>query len=361
MRFVVTGGSGFIGSSFLHQFVPANLEHTFVNVDRLTYAANPLSLMSIEKADNYAFERVDIADQGAVSELLHRVEPDVVVHFAAESHVDRSLTGPADFVTTNINGTFNLLDACRLVWGENTTGKRFHHVSTDEVYGELGETGLFTERTPYAPSSPYSATKAASDHLVRAYHRSYGLPITITNCSNNYGPRQYPEKLIPLMILNAVEGKPLPVYGDGSNVRDWLHVEDHCSGIWRVLEAGEIGETYNIGGNCEKTNLDVVHSICRAVADEMNVAIEQVEGLVTYVKDRPGHDFRYAIDASKIANDLGWCPSHSFDNGLSATVRWYLDHPDWVETARSRSYSDWISENYSGREAADGEEERGAK
>jgi len=351
MKFMVTGGSGFIGSSFLNQFVSGHPEHRFINVDRLTYAANPLSLAGVEDADNYCFEQVDIADQAAVETLFERHKPDVVVHFAAESHVDRSLVGPAEFVTTNLNGTFNLLEACRLAWGDDLESKRFHHVSTDEVYGELGDDGKFTEETPYQPSSPYSATKAGSDHLVRAYHRSYGLPITISNCSNNYGPRQFPEKLVPLMILNALERKPLPVYGKGANVRDWLHVEDHCRAIWSVVEKGEVGATYNVGGNAERTNMEVVHGICRAVACETGAPAEQLEALITYVKDRPGHDFRYAIDASKISNELNWAPTWSFDDGLRATVRWYLDNPEWVDAARSRCYEDWLAQNYSGRGA----------
>ncbi|MDP7023433.1 MAG: dTDP-glucose 4,6-dehydratase [Kiritimatiellia bacterium] len=349
MRFMVTGGSGFIGSSFLYQFAPVYSENVFINVDRLTYAANPLSLSAIESVDNYVFEHVDIADRRAVEDLLDRQRPDVVVHFAAESHVDRSLTGPSEFVTTNINGTFNLLEGCRRVWGRDLESRRFHHVSTDEVYGELGSDGKFREDTPYCPSSPYSATKAGSDHLVRAYHRSYGLPITITNCSNNYGPRQFPEKLIPLMILNAIEGKPLPVYGNGSNVRDWLHVEDHCRAIWRVVEKGVPGETYNVGGNCELTNLEVVRAICRAVANETGVDEQQVPDLVTFVTDRPGHDFRYAIDASKIADELNWEPEWDFESGLRATVRWYLENAGWVGAARSQCYENWIEENYGQR------------
>jgi dTDP-glucose 4,6-dehydratase len=286
-----------------------------------------------------------------VDALIERHKPDVVVHFAAESHVDRSLVGPAEFVTTNINGTFNLLEACRTMWGDDLANKRFHHVSTDEVYGELGEDGKFTEETPYRPSSPYSATKAGSDHLVRAYHRSYALPVTISNCSNNYGPRQFPEKLVPLMVLNAVEGRRLPVYGKGANVRDWLHVEDHCRAIWAIVEKGEIGATYNIGGNAERTNMEVVHGICRAVACETGSRVEQLEALITFVEDRPGHDFRYAIDASKISDELNWAPAWSFDDGLRATVRWYLDNPQWVDAARSRCYEDWIARNYSTRGA----------
>lgn len=283
-----------------------------------------------------------------------KVHPTVIGHgkrrlLAGASSVFGQSAGPAEFVTTNINGTFNLLEGYRKVWGRDLEGKHFHHVSTDEVYGELGADGKFTEDTPYCPSSPYSATKAGSDHLVRAYHRSYGLPVTMTNCSNNYGPRQFPEKLIPLMILNAVEGKPLPVYGNGGNVRDWLHVEDHCCAIWRVIEEGVLGETYNVGGDCELTNLEVVHAICRAVASETGVDKEQVTNLVTFVTDRPGHDFRYAIDAAKITGELNWEPKWDFENGLRSTVRWFLDHPEWVAAARSQCYDNWINENYGQR------------
>jgi dTDP-glucose 4,6-dehydratase len=270
------------------------------------------------------------------------------VHFAAESHVDRSLVGPSDFVQANIVGTFNLLECCRSCWAD-TSGRRFHHVSTDEVYGSLGPTGAFKETTPYDPSSPYSASKAASDHLVRAYHRSYGLPVTISNCSNNYGPRQFPEKLIPLMILNALEGKALPVYGDGQNVRDWLYVDDHCDAIWSILEGGEAGETYNIGGECEKTNLDVVRLICRLVAEETGRQPAETEELITFVKDRPGHDFRYAMDITRIRNALGWSPAETFETGLRKTVKWYLTNADWVAQIRSGEYLDWIETNYGDR------------
>ena len=263
---MVTGGAGFIGANFLNLFVPRYPQIRFINVDKLTYAGNLASLERVSDCSNYIFEHCDVADRAAVDAAFERHSPDTVAHFAAESHVDRSLVGPADFIQSNIVGTFNLLEACRRTWDE-PHGKRFHHVSTDEVFGSLGDSGAFRETTPYDPSSPYSASKASSDHLVRAYHRSYGLPVTISNCSNNYGPRQFPEKLIPLMILNALDGKPLPVYGEGTNVRDWLYVDDHCEAIWRIIEAGRVGETYNVGGECEMTNIDVVRMICRLVAD----------------------------------------------------------------------------------------------
>ena len=331
MLFLVTGGAGFIGSNFLNLMVPRYPEHTFVNLDKLTYAANPYSLTAVESAANYVFEQGDIADYESVDAAFERHAPERIVHFAAESHVDRSILGPAEFIQTNILGTFNLLEACRKRW--ETPGDRlFHHVSTDEVYGSLGATGLFTEGALYDPSSPYSASKASADHLVSAYHRTYGLPVKITNCSNNYGPRQFPEKLIPLMILNAIEGKPLPVYGKGENVRDWLYVDDHCEAIWLVMEQGKLGETYNIGGKNEMKNIDVVRTICAVVVEETGRPKEELEALITFVTDRPGHDFRYAIDISKINRDLGWSPKETFETGLRKTVRWYLENSDWIET-----------------------------
>ncbi|MFN2375927.1 MAG: dTDP-glucose 4,6-dehydratase [Candidatus Binatia bacterium] len=348
MNILVTGGAGFIGSNFLRLSVPRRPGDTFVNVDKLTYAANPANLAGIDELPNYSLERVDIADAGAVGELFERRRPDLVVHFAAESHVDRSIASPGEFVQANIVGTFNLLEAFRAL-SAGPAGALFHHVSTDEVYGSLGATGRFTEETRYDPSSPYSASKAASDHLVRAYSRTYGLPIKITNCSNNYGPYQFPEKLIPLMILNALDGKPLPVYGKGLNVRDWLYVEDHCEAIWAVIERGRVGETYNIGGNCEMANIDVVHSLCRILAEETGRPLSTFEGLITYVKDRPGHDLRYAIDASRVAAECGWTPQHTFDTGLRATVRWYIEHRHWVDGVRSGDYLKWIEQNYAQR------------
>jgi dTDP-glucose 4,6-dehydratase len=348
MRILVTGGAGFIGSNFLHLFTPRYPEHTFINLDKLTYAANLSSLQEAARCPNYKFVQADIADAQAVIAAFRSYEPDVVVHFAAESHVDRSILGPADFIQTNIVGTFNLLEACRAIWkpGER---KLFHHVSTDEVFGSLGETGFFSEETRYDPSSPYSASKAASDHLVRAYYCTFGVPVKITNCSNNYGPRQFPEKLIPLMILNALAGKPLPVYGNGRNVRDWLYVEDHCEAIWRVMEKGRVGETYNIGGDCQKTNLEVVYALCRLVAEETDRSAEEFEKFITFVSDRPGHDLRYAIDATRIRSELGWTPKENFESGLRKTVRWYLINSTWVEEVRSGEYRRWLSANYDTR------------
>ena len=344
---LVTGGAGFIGSNWLSLMVPRFPKCQFINVDSLTYAGNLASLQHIQESENYRFHRADIRDRDAVNDVWKTYRPDTVVHFAAESHVDRSISGPIEFIETNVIGTLNLLEAFRAAG--DTDRNRFHHISTDEVYGSLGDEGLFTEETRYDPSSPYSASKAASDHLVRAYHRTYGLPVTITNCSNNYGPRQFPEKLFPLMILNAMEGKPLPVYGKGTNIRDWLYVDDHCEAIWTVLTEGVSGETYNIGGNSERTNLEVVHSICRAVAEELGRPFEDLLGQITYVKDRPGHDFRYAIDASKIQADLGWSPKESFESGLKKTVQWYLQNPEWIAQVRSGEYRQWIEQNYTQR------------
>jgi dTDP-glucose 4,6-dehydratase len=349
MKILVTGGAGFIGSNFLNLLVPRFPEHTFVNVDTLTYAANLANLAPITGATNYALERVDIGDAGAVHALFERFTPDLVVHFAAESHVDRSIVGPKDFIRTNIEGTFNLLEACRKQWKPGSS--LFHHVSTDEVYGSLGAEGLFTEETRYDPSSPYSASKASSDHLVRAYARTYGMRTRVTNCSNNYGPYQFPEKLIPLMILNCLERKPLPVYGKGENIRDWLYVTDHCEAIWRVIESGKDGETYNIGGHNEVKNIDVVRTICRSVAEQTKASKAELEGLITYVQDRPGHDLRYAIDASKIKRDLGWEPKESFATGLQKTVAWYLGNPAWVAEVRSGDYRKWLELNYGARGA----------
>jgi dTDP-glucose 4,6-dehydratase len=347
MNIIVTGGAGFIGSNFLNLLVPRHPEHRFINVDKLTYAANLTNLESIADRPNYVLERVDIVDQAAVQDLFDRTRPSMVIHFAAESHVDRSIHAPGAFIETNITGTFRLLEAFRsLPKGQGTL---FHHVSTDEVYGSLGPTGAFTEETPYDPSSPYSASKASSDHLVRAYHRTYGLPTKITNCSNNYGPYQFPEKLIPLMILNAIEGKPLPVYGKGENVRDWLYVDDHCEAIWTVIQKGKIGETYNIGGRSEKKNLDVVHAICALVASETGVPAKKLLDLIHYVQDRPGHDLRYAIDPTKVMRECGFSPKESFETGLRKTVRFYLDHDRWVRDVRSGDYLAWIDKNYSKR------------
>jgi dTDP-glucose 4,6-dehydratase len=347
MNILVTGGAGFIGANFLTLLVPRFPDHRFINVDVLTYAANLRNLDPIRDRPNYAFERVDIADRAAVDALFARVQPDLVVHFAAESHVDRSIHSPDAFIRTNIIGTFNLLEAARARAAHHAI--LFHHVSTDEVYGSLGPTGAFVETTPYDPSSPYSASKASSDHLVRAYHRTYGLPVRITNCSNNYGPCQFPEKLIPLMILNALDGKPLPVYGQGTNVRDWLYVTDHCEAIWAVIEKGRLGETYNIGGRAEQRNIDVVHAVCACVAAETGRPVQPFLDLITYVPDRPGHDHRYAIDPSKIERECGFVPAETFETGLRKTVRFYLDHPEWVNDVRSGEYRTWIDRNYKDR------------
>jgi dTDP-glucose 4,6-dehydratase len=347
MNVLVTGGAGFIGANFLNLVVPRHPEHHFINLDKLTYAANLASLEHIADAPNYALERVDIADAQAVRRVFAEHRPAIVVHFAAESHVDRSIDGPRAFVEANVVGTFNLLEAAREAW---TDGRGlFHHVSTDEVYGSLGDTGMFTESTRYDPSSPYSASKAASDHFVRAYHRTFGMPVKITNCSNNYGPLQFPEKLIPLMIMNAMAGKPLPVYGEGLNVRDWLYVTDHCEAIWAVAQRGRVGETYNIGGNNEVRNIDVVETICRVMAEETGAEEAELKKLITFVKDRPGHDLRYAIDASKIQTELGWSPQETFETGLRKTVRWYLDNQAWVDRVQTGEYRRWIEKNYDRR------------
>jgi dTDP-glucose 4,6-dehydratase len=347
MRILVTGGAGFIGSNFLLLLVPRFPEHTFVNVDALTYAANLKNLVSIQDRANYAFERADIADSDAVLALFEKHRPELIVHFAAESHVDRSIRGPRAFVRANIEGTYNLLEASRATWphGEGL----FHHVSTDEVYGSLGPTGSFTEESRYDPSSPYSASKAASDHLVRAWARTFGLRVKITNCSNNYGPYQFPEKLIPLMIANLLQRGPLPVYGSGENVRSWLYVTDHCEAIWTVIERGRPGETYNIGGGNERKNIDVVHQLIQIVSEETGADRDELTRLITYVTDRPGHDLRYAIDAMKIQTELGWYPKETLETGLRKTVRWYLENESWCNEVRSGAYRSWIEENYGAR------------
>ena len=341
-RVLVTGGAGFIGGNFIHHLL-ANTAARVLNLDLLTYAGNRETLAAIEGDPRYRFVRGDIADAKTVQRLLEEFRPDCVVNFAAESHVDRSIDGPADFIHTNIVGTYNLLDRSLAYWRTLDAAEqarfRFLHVSTDEVYGSLGESGAFTEQTPYAPSSPYSASKASSDHLVQAWHHTYGLPTLTTNCSNNYGPYQYPEKLIPLMILNALEGKPLPIYGNGQNVRDWLFVEDHCRAIWHVIRKGVPGQMYNVGGNSEKTNLGVVDTLC-TLLDELapDAANRPYARLKTFVADRPGHDWRYAIDASKIRDQLGWRPQESFASGMRRTVQWYLDNRDWCEKVRRNAY-----------------------
>ena len=350
--YLVTGGAGFIGSNFILLSRSQNRAR-IVNLDKLTYAGNPENLKSLENDPDYIFVHGDIADKELVHSLLREHDACAVINFAAESHVDRSILGPETFIETNVVGTFRLLEAARAFFRENPESDfRFLHVSTDEVYGSLGpEDPAFSETTPYHPNSPYSASKAASDHLVRSYFHTYGFPGIITNCSNNYGPRQFPEKLIPLMILNAREGKPLPVYGDGMNVRDWLYVDDHCKALLTVLEKGRPGETYNIGGKCERPNIHIVNEICRNM-DELYPDSPHAphDSLITYVKDRPGHDRRYAIDSSKIERELEWTPSVNFEQGLRATIEWYLENTEWVESIRSGDYQKWIEENYGKRE-----------
>lgn len=345
MRILVTGGAGFIGSALIRHLL-SNTDHHVLNIDKLTYAGNLESLLQVSDNPRYTFLHADIADSHAVNAALQRFQPDAIMHLAAESHVDRSIDGPAEFIQTNIVGTYALLESTRAYWSsldaERKAAFRFHHISTDEVYGDLhGVDDLFTETTPYAPSSPYSASKAASDHLVRAWNRTYGLPVLLTNCSNNYGPYHFPEKLIPLMILNALEGKPLPVYGDGLQVRDWLFVEDHARALVEVVTRGVVGETYNIGGHNEQKNIDVVRGIC-ALLEELAPArpqgVSRFEELITHVKDRPGHDLRYAIDAGKIERELGWRPQETFETGLRKTVQWYLDNLEWCRRVQDGSY-----------------------
>lgn len=348
---LVTGGAGFIGANFVLDWLHDKNTDGIVNVDKLTYAGNRKTLAPLEGDARHVFSRTDICDRGALDQLLSTYQPRAVVHFAAESHVDRSIHGPADFIETNVVGTFTLLEAARAYWsGLNGAAKasfRFLHVSTDEVFGSLGPADAqFSETTPYQPNSPYSASKAAADHLVRAYHHTYGLPVVTTNCSNNYGPYQFPEKLIPLMIANALAGKPLPVYGDGQNVRDWLYVSDHCVAIREVLARGRIGETYNIGGGNEKTNLDVVHTLCDLLDTLRPRPVGSYRDQITFVKDRPGHDRRYAIDARKIARELGWMPAETFESGLRRTVQWYLDNQAWVDDVMSGEYRSWVDRQY---------------
>ncbi len=355
MRFLITGGAGFIGSAVIRHIIQ-NTEHEVLNVDKLTYAGNLESLSSISNYSRYQFSQTDICNRAALDQLFTDFQPDAVMHLAAESHVDRSISGPYAFIETNIIGTYQMLEASRAYWlGLNEKKKatfRFHHISTDEVYGDLeGTTDLFTEKTPYSPSSPYSASKASSDHLVRAWNRTYGLPVLVTNCSNNYGPYHFPEKLIPLMILNALQGKALPVYGNGQQIRDWLFVEDHARALYTVVTQGQVGETYNIGGHNEKANIDVVLTICsllEELAPNKPQGIERYRDLITYVKDRPGHDVRYAIDASKIERELGWIPKESFETGLRKTVEWYLNNNEWVEHVQSGEYQSWLNKQYQG-------------
>ena len=357
MKILVTGGAGFIGSAVIRHIIN-NTQDSIINLDKLTYAGNLESLVSVSDNQRYAFEQVDICDAEALKRVFYEHQPDVVMHLAAESHVDRSIDGPDEFIQTNIVGTYNLLEVARAYWSSLSEARkkafRFHHISTDEVYGDLphpndegykadgmdsSDLPLFTEQTSYAPSSPYSASKASSDHLVRAWQRTYGFPTLITNCSNNYGPYHFPEKLIPLVILNALEGKPLPIYGKGDQIRDWLYVEDHARALYKVATEGNIGETYNIGGHNEKQNIEVVKTICQ-ILDELKPQAngQPYESLITFVKDRPGHDLRYAIDASKIANELSWTPTETFDSGIKKTVEWYLNNMEWCSRVQDGSY-----------------------
>lgn len=346
-RIAVTGGAGFIGSNLLLRMVPKYQDYLFVNIDCLTYAGNLANLGALESASNYAFEKVNICDFQALQGLFEKYRFNGLIHLAAESHVDRSITGPSDFITTNIIGTFNLLELAREV--SKTEAFRFHHVSTDEVYGSLGESGFFVEESPYRPNSPYSASKASADHLVRAYHKTYGLDIVTTNCSNNYGPYQFPEKLIPLMIRNAIAGLPLPVYGDGGNVRDWLYVEDHCAALELVFHKGEMGRTYAIGGHNEISNIALVRLLCTTLDEFLGRGPR--ESLITFVEDRPGHDRRYAIDATRIKRELGWEPSCTFEDGLRRTVRWYLDNAEWLENCISGEYLQYYERMYHQRKS----------
>ncbi len=358
---LITGGAGFIGGNFVHHWFERLAQkglpvEQVVIFDKLTYAGNPITIQAHLDAGRATLVHADIADRDAVCQALETHRPRAILHFAAESHVDRSIHGPGEFIHTNMLGTFSLLEETRAYWGQldaaDKAAFRFLHVSTDEVYGSLSETDhAFTETTPYAPNSPYSASKAGSDHLVRAYHHTYGLPTLTTNCSNNYGPYHFPEKLIPLMILNALDGKPLPVYGDGLNVRDWLFVRDHCEAICQVLEKGRLGETYNVGGKNEIKNIDVVTTICRKLDALRPKACGQYEDLITYVTDRPGHDRRYAIDPSKIEREIGWQPVESFTTGIDKTVQWFLDNTEWIDSVRSGAYRDWINTNYQSRQA----------
>ncbi|RYY90499.1 MAG: dTDP-glucose 4,6-dehydratase [Chitinophagaceae bacterium] len=346
---IITGGAGFIGSHVVRLFVTKYPDYRIVNLDALTYAGNLENLADIQDAPNYVFEKADITDAVRIQELFEQYQPDGVIHLAAESHVDRSIESPLDFVMTNVIGTVNLLNAARQQWKGNSEGKRFYHVSTDEVYGALGAEGFFTEQTPYDPHSPYSASKASSDHFVRAYHDTYGLPVVITNCSNNYGPNHFPEKLIPLCIHNIINNKPLPVYGDGKYTRDWLFVKDHARAIDLVFHEGKNGDTYNIGGFNEWQNIDLVKLLCQLMDEKLDRPAGTSAQLITFVKDRPGHDLRYAIDASKINQELGWMPSVTFEEGLALTIDWYLSNEEWLRNVTSGAYKSYYEGMYAGR------------
>ena len=343
---LVTGGCGFIGTNFI-KYIFDKTKYKIINIDALTYAGNIKNLIDIENKDRYYFERANICDAKKVNSIFEKYKPDCIVHFAAESHVDRSIFGPKDFMYTNIIGTFTLLEAARNLWKDNSDGKLFHHISTDEVYGSLGETGYFYETTAYDPRSPYSASKASSDHIVKAYYHTYNLPVTISNCSNNYGPYQFPEKLIPLMISNIIEEKDLPVYGDGKNIRDWIFVEDHNNAVFDIIHNGRVGETYNIGGENEITNIDMVNILCEKLAYKMNKDKDYYKRLIKFVKDRAGHDRRYAINCDKIKKELGWQRQYDFNTAIDITIDWYLNNKEWVYDVKSGEYQKWIELNYS--------------
>lgn len=349
-KILVTGGSGFIGANFIHYILENNKNCYIINLDKLTYAGNPENLMDVTKdfPDNYTFVHGDICDKELVKNIFEEYQPTIVVNFAAESHVDRSILGPAEFIQSNILGTFILLEVARENWN-NDKNVLFHHISTDEVYGSLGDTGYFYEDTPYDPRSPYSASKASADHLVMAYYHTYGMPVNISNCSNNYGPYQFPEKLIPLMINNILEEKPLPIYGDGKNIRDWLYVEDHCIGIWEIIKNGKRGEKYNIGGETEIQNIDIVNILCERMAEIQKKNSHYYKKLITYVSDRPGHDRRYSINMDKIKKELGFKPSVNFEEGITKTIHWYLNNEEWISNIKTGEYKNWISLNYGDR------------
>lgn len=346
---LITGGAGFIGSHVVRLFANKYSDYNIVNLDKLTYAGNLENLTDIDQLPNYEFVKGDIVDEKFINNLFEKYQFEAVVHLAAESHVDRSISNPTEFIYTNIIGTVNLLNAARQIWGENLEGKTFYHISTDEVYGSLGDTGMFLETTSYDPRSPYSSSKASSDHLVRAYFHTYGLPVKISNCSNNYGANQFPEKLIPLMIHNIKENNPLPVYGKGENIRDWLWVEDHARAIDDIFHKGKLGETYNIGGHNEWTNIDLIHALCSIMDNKLNRTAGDSKKLITFVKDRAGHDMRYAIDATKIKNELGWTPSITFEEGLEKTVDWYLENEDWLNNITSGNYQNYYQKQYEER------------